>query len=119
MAKKKTQSKKPESKRTAVAGSEINLKKDKTKTRGKIFQGTVTRKFPQRVTIQFERMIYVRKYERYTKKRIKVHARLPKNMEDEIQKGDYIMVQECRPLSKIIHFKVIKKIKNKAENFAK
>jgi len=29
-----------------------------------------------------------------------------------MQKGDFIQVQECRPLSKIIHFVVIKKIKD-------
>jgi len=117
--KKKTQKKKPESKGTAVAGSETNPEKDRTKTRGKVFEGTVIRKFPKRVAIQFEKMVYVRKYERYTKTRTKVHARLPDNMADEIEEGDYIRVQECRPLSKIVHFKVIKKLKNKEENFAK
>lgn len=116
--KKKTQ-KKPESKGIAVASSETNPKKDKSKTRGKVFEGTVIRKFPTRVTIQFEKMVYLRKYERYTKSRTKVHARLPANITDEIQEGDYIRVQECRPLSKIIHFKVIKKLKNKEENSIK
>lgn len=119
MAKKKTTKKKQERKETAVAGSETNTKKDRTKTRGKVFEGTVIGKFPKRVTIQFEKMVYVRKYERYTKTRTKVHARLTDNMADEIQEGDYIRIQECRPLSKIIHFKVIKKLKDKEENFAK
>jgi ribosomal protein S17 len=32
-------------------------------------------------------------------------------MEDDIEIGDYIKIQECRPLSKIIHFVVIGKIK--------
>ena len=123
MAKKKTSKKKTQSKKerkgTAVAESETNQEKDRTKTRGKVFEGTVIRKFPKRVAIQFEKMVYVRKYERYTKTRTKVHARLPDNMADEIQEGDYIRVQECRPLSKIVHFKVIKKLKNREENFAK
>ena len=95
------------------------LKKDKDcpihgnlKTRGKIFEGKVIRKLQKRVTIEFERMIYIRKYERYAKSRTKIHARLPVCMEKEIQKGDFIQVQECRPLSKIIHFVVIKKIKD-------
>jgi len=81
-------------------------------TRGRIFEGVVIKKFPKRVTIQFERMVYIRKYERYAKSRTKIHARLPDCMRAEIQEGDYIKVQECRPLSKIIHFVVIKKIKN-------
>ena len=85
------------------------------KARGRSFEGEVIRKFHKRITIEFERMIYVRKYERYAKKKTKIHARLPKCLEKEIQKGDLIRIQECRPLSKIIHFVVVKKIKSKEE----
>ena len=85
------------------------------KARGRFFEGTVTKKFPRRVVIGFERMIYVKKYERYAKSKTKIHARLPMCMEHDIKVGDYILVQECRPLSKIIHFVVIKKIKDKEE----
>ncbi len=81
------------------------------KVRGRIFEGKVTKKFHKRITIEFERMIYVRKYERYKKSKTKIHARLPICMEDKIQVGDLIKIQECRPLSKIIHFVVIEKIK--------
>jgi len=122
MAKKKTTKKKQskqESKGTAVASSKVNVQKERAPTRGKVFEGTVIRKFPTRVTIQFEKMVYVRKYERYTKSRTKVHARLPESIKDDIEEGDHIRVQECRPLSKIVHFKVIEKLKNKEENFAK
>ena len=80
------------------------------KTRGKIFEGTVIKKFHKRIVIEFERMVYVRKYERYAKSRTKIHARLSVCMEDQINLGDLIKVQECRPLSKIIHFTVIGKI---------
>ena len=86
------------------------------KARGKIFKGTVISKKPKRVAIEFERMIYVRKYERYSKSKTKVHARLPECMEKEINLGDLIKVQECRPLSKIIHLVVMEKIKNAEEN---
>jgi small subunit ribosomal protein S17 len=85
------------------------------KTRGKTFEGRVVRKFPKRLAIEFERMIYVKKYERYAKKKTRIHARLPICMEKDIQLGDLIKVQECRPLSKIIHFAVIKKIKDANE----
>ncbi len=81
------------------------------KIRGRIFQGEVIKKFHKRVVIEFERMIYVRKYERYAKSKTKIHARLPVCMEKEINIGDLIKVQECRPLSKIIHFAVIGKVK--------
>jgi len=82
------------------------------KFRGRTFKGTVIKKFHKRIVIEFERMTYVRKYERYTKSKTKIHARLPVCMEKEINIGDYIKVQECRPLSKIIHFVVVEKIKD-------
>lgn len=81
------------------------------KARGRVFEGKVVKKFQNRVAIEFERMVYVKKYERYSKSRTKIHARLPVCMERDIDVGDFIRVQECRPLSKIIHFVVIKKIK--------
>ncbi len=83
------------------------------KTHGRIFEGAVIRKFPKRVTIEFERMIYVRKYERYAKSRTRIHARLPECMEKDINVGDIVKVQGCRPLSKIIHFVVLGKVNGK------
>ena len=80
------------------------------KIRGRSFEGIVTKKFPKRITIEFERVIYIRKYERYAKKKGRIHARLPDCMSDQINLGDLIRVRECRPLSKIIHFAVIEKI---------
>jgi small subunit ribosomal protein S17 len=85
------------------------------KTRGRIFEGRVTKKFVTRVVIEFERMVYSKKYERYYKSKTKVHAKLPKCMNSQINLGDLISIQECRPLSKIIHFVVIKKIKSVGE----
>jgi small subunit ribosomal protein S17 len=84
-------------------------------TRGRTFEGIVTKKFPKRIVIEFERMIYVRKYERYAKLKTKIHARLPDSMEKNINLGDLVRVHECRPLSKIIHFVVIEKIKDAVE----
>ena len=83
------------------------------KTRGRMFEGIVIKKFHKRVVIEFEGEIYIKKYERYAKSRTRIHARLPVCLENEIFVGDYIKVQECRPLSKIIHFVVIEKIKSK------
>ena len=84
----------------------------KISLRGRKFEGYVIRKFPGRVAIQFERVKLIKKYERYIKLRSKMHARLPENMKDQINIGDYIQIQECRPLSKIIHHIVIKKIRD-------
>src|SRR3989338_2312501 len=93
-------------------------KEQKTKTvriasaRGRIFQGYVTKKFPTRVVIEFETIIHDKKYKRYSRAKTRLHARLPKDVQVEI--GDYVRVQECRPLSKIIHFIVLEIVK-KAE----
>lgn len=81
------------------------------KLRGRSFKGYVVSKFPRRVCIEFERIIYIRKYERYMKKKTRIHARLPDCLKDEIDIGDYIEVRECRTLSKIIHSCVVKKIR--------
>ena len=79
-------------------------------TRGRTFEGFVTKKFHKRIVLEFERTVFVQKYERFYKKKTRLHARLPDSMAAEINVGDYIQIKECRPLSKIIHFIVIKKI---------
>ena len=78
-----------------------------------MFQGYVTKVFPKRVVVEFERTVYVQKYERFLKDKTRLHARIPEGM--EVSVGDYVRVQECRPLSKIIHFLVIE-IVRKAES---
>ena len=86
-------------------------------TRGRIFEGFVVKKFSTRVVVEFERTIYIPKYERYYKKKTKLHAKLPENLEVNI--GDLVKLRECRPLSKIIHFIVIQKIKSAEESKSK
>ena len=81
------------------------------KLRGRTFEGSVIRKLKGRVVIEFERILYSRKYERQEKRKTKLHARLPDCMAEEIQLGDYIKIAECRPLSKMIHFFAVKKIR--------
>ena len=85
------------------------------KARGRIFEGKVIRKFDKRITIEFERTVYIHKYERYAKSKTKLHARLPHCMKEEIQIGDLVRIQECRPLSKIIHFVVVGKVNVKGD----
>jgi small subunit ribosomal protein S17 len=82
------------------------------KLRGRVFEGTVVSKFPKRIAIEFERVVSMRKYERYEKRKTRLHARLFDCMKDEINIGDYVRIEECRPLSKIIHFVVTKKIRS-------
>lgn len=85
------------------------------KTRGRTFKGAVISKNDKRVAIEFERLNYIRKYERYGRSKSKMHARLPRCMEKEIKIGDLIKIAECRPLSKIIHFVVVEKLRDAEE----
>lgn len=78
-------------------------------THGRVFQGYVTKKFSTRVVVEFDRSAYVQKYERFLKDKTRLHARLPEAM--DVSVGDYVKVQECRPLSKIIHFVVIEVVR--------
>jgi len=88
----------------------------KLKLRGRSFEGRVIKKLPKRVVIQLERMLKVPKYERYEKRRTKLHARLSDCMEDSVNVGDLIQVAETRPISKMIHFVVSKVIHKKEES---
>ncbi|VVB79669.1 30S ribosomal protein S17 [uncultured archaeon] len=114
--KQQTKEKKPE---IAGASSECTDKDcpthGKLKVRGRLFEGVIKKKFPRRIMIEFERMIYVKKYERYAKSRTRIHARVPHCMEKDVKVGDLVWVQECRPLSKIVHSVLIKKIKSGEE----
>lgn len=88
--------------------------------RGRTFSGTVIKKFPKRIVIEFERTIYIKKYERYSKRKTKLHARLPDCMNKDVEIGDYVEIKECRPISKIIHFVCTGKVdKTKIESKTK
>jgi small subunit ribosomal protein S17 len=82
----------------------------KISIRGRSFRGKVIKKFPKRIVIEFDRTLFVIKYERYSKRKTKLHARLPDCLNNEINIGDYVEIMECRPISKIIHFIAVKKI---------
>ena len=112
MAKKELKEKqKSEKSQPELSGA----KKTPILTRGQIFQGTVIRKFPKRITIELERTVYVPKFERYTKRKTRIHARLPDELAHAVHEGDLVKVRECRPLSKIIHFMAIELVKKSQE----
>ena len=110
--KNKEQADKKEEKKEAVG----NICKDdcpihgNLRVRGRTFKGKIIKKFHKRIVVEFERTIFIKKYERYAKKKTRLHARLPVCKEKEVSVGDIVFIGECRPLSKIIHFVYIKKI---------
>lgn len=95
--------------------NEMKNEKEKVSVRGRTFEGFVTKKFEKRVVVEFQRTVFVKKYERFYKKKTKLHARLPTELIEKINVGDYIKIKECRPLSKIIHFIVIEKIRSASD----
>ncbi|MGC9310891.1 MAG: 30S ribosomal protein S17 [Candidatus Aenigmatarchaeota archaeon] len=78
------------------------------KIRGKTLSGKVVSLKP-RDTVVIERryLSYIPKYERYERRRKKVIAHKPKCI--KLQKGDEIVIAECRPISKTKRHVVIEK----------
>jgi len=85
----------------------------KISTRGRKFTGVViSDKMSKTVTVEWERRKYVKKFERYEKKRTKVKAHNPEIINAE--KGDMVQIEETRPISKTKNFiitQIIKKAK--------
>ncbi len=78
------------------------------RTRGRSFVGRViSAKMHRTVVIEFERIHYLAKYERYEKRRIRLKAHNPDCI--SASEGDIVKVVECRPLSKTKHFVVVEK----------
>lgn len=79
-----------------------------TSTRGRTFTGIVTSdKMAKTVTVEWTRRHYIPKYERYAKRKTKIKAHNPDEIDAMV--GDKVTVMETRPLSKTKHFIIIKK----------
>ncbi|RBQ22886.1 30S ribosomal protein S17P [Candidatus Methanobinarius endosymbioticus] len=74
--------------------------------RGQILEGIVTSDKAER-TITVERSFYkfIRKYERYEKRKSKINVHKPGCLNVKI--GDSVKIAECRPLSKTKHFVLV------------
>jgi len=79
------------------------------RTRGRKFTGIVLdAKMQSTAIVEWERKMYVRKYERYEKRRTRVKVHNPPEI--NAKKGDIVQITECRPISKTKHFVILKKI---------
>lgn len=77
--------------------------------RGRIFTGVVIGKDLNRtITVEWPRVIYLHKFERYEKKRSRVKAHNPECLNANV--GDKVTIMETRPISKSKKFAVIEKI---------
>ena len=73
----------------------------------KTFKGTVTFIKPKTATVLVGRRWQHPLYKKYVKRSKKYAC----HVEDlKLEVGDQVMIEECRPLSKTKHFKVLKKL---------
>ena len=77
--------------------------------RGRKLTGTViSAKMRKTATIEFDRLLYLKKYERYEKRRTRLKVHNPECI--NAKEGDIAEVMECRPLSKTKNFVIIRKL---------
>ncbi|NQU98365.1 30S ribosomal protein S17 [Candidatus Woesearchaeota archaeon] len=91
--------------------------KGNVRLRGRVFEGKViSDKMHKTVTVEWNRKKFVPKYERYEKRRSRVKAHNPEEI--NAKEGDIVKIMETRPLSKTKHFIVIevKKTEESKEN---
>ena len=83
--------------------------------RGREFTGTViSAKMRKTAVIEFPRLHFLKKYERYEKRRTKLKAHSAECI--GAKNGDVVRVMECRPLSKTKNF-VITKVVGREKGF--
>ena len=86
---------------------ELNVKDE-------LFRGKVVKKdINHSATIQWERSIYIKKYERYDVKKSRMRVHNPKCIDAEV--GQYVLVARTRPISKTKNH-VILTIMNKEQD---
>jgi small subunit ribosomal protein S17 len=80
------------------------------KTHGRALVGKVTKLNSMKTAqIEIPRISYLKKYERYEKKRTRLHVHYSPCIKIEV--GDMVKVMECRPISKTKNFIVIEVVK--------
>jgi len=84
-------------------------------TRGTVFEGeVVSDKMQATVIVQRNRMIKVKKYDRYKKSRSRIPAHNPPCI--NAKTGDNVRIMECRKLSKTVSFVIVKILGKETES---
>ena len=82
----------------------------KLTVKGRSVRGWIIRLSSTRTgTIQWQRAYYIQKYERYEKRRSRLHVHLPACL--NINVGDKVKAVQTRPISKTKNFVVVEVIK--------
>ena len=80
--------------------------KNSLSLRGRTFVGTViSARMQKTVTVEWERKHFLKKYERYEKRKSKVKAHNPGSV--NAKEGEVVKIMECRPISKTKNFIVV------------
>ena len=78
---------------------------DRTQGQRRTVRGVVTSTSPSKTAIvSIERRIKHRKYGKYIRQHRKIYAHDEKS---EAQVGDFVAVEECRPMSKLKRFRLV------------
>ena len=89
----------------------MNIVEKKLSLRGRSFVGTVIgTKMSKTITVEWETKRYIPKYERYEKRKTRVHAHLPDGA--VVNVGDVVKITETRPISKTKTFVFVKNLSN-------
>ena len=76
------------------------------KTRGNFFTGKITKiSSPKTAHVEFPRLLYLQKYERFEKRKSRIHVHSTPCI--DIKVGDSVKIMECRPISKMKNFVII------------
>jgi len=77
-----------------------------SRNRRKVVQGVVVSdRMHKTITVQVGRLVKHQKYKKYVRRDTKYHAHDPN---EEAHVGDRVEVMECRPLSKIKRWRLVK-----------
>ena len=79
------------------------------KVRGREFVGTVVRTNAQKTAVvEWERLFFIPKYQRYEKRRSRLQVHSPLCM--SIKVGDKVRIIESRPISKTKNFVIVERL---------
>ena len=85
---------------------------EKTKSARSISGRVLSSRMDKTITVAIDRKIRHPLYQKYIKRRTKLHAHDEKN---ECNKGDLVLIEECRPLSKTKSWRLIKVMEKSAD----
>jgi small subunit ribosomal protein S17 len=78
--------------------------------RGRIDEGTVLKvKMNKTAVVVKERLVWIRKYQRYERRRSKYHVHIPDCI--KVKENDRVIIGETRPISKTVSSVILKVIK--------